>query len=84
MFSDRSRINSRKKLIKLKKPAFLVKTKPFNEPLSNESINKIVNKKKTYKIRYTKLLEKWTNKLPELKGIIRNCSIGEFKNINKN
>ncbi len=54
MFSDRSRINSRKKLIKLKKPAFLVKTKPFNEPLSNERINKIVNKKKTDKIRYTK------------------------------
>ena len=32
---------------------------------------------------YMSLLEKYKKKLLELKGIIKNCSIGEFKNIKK-
>jgi hypothetical protein len=49
ILSERSRINSRKKVTKLKRPAFLTKTNPFNEPLSKDNTKRMVNKKKTDK-----------------------------------
>jgi hypothetical protein len=51
-------LKSRKKLIKLKTPAFFIKTKPFSEPLSNERTKRIKHKKNTDRIRYKTLLEK--------------------------